>query len=65
MEQKKIVRICPECGQSYDGVPALSREDNKTEICPDCGVRQSLKVFGLSADKTEEIIVEIHRLTER
>lgn len=33
---------CPICGQEYTGAPALSRTDNQTLICPDCGTRQAL-----------------------
>ena len=33
--------VCPLCGRTYHGAPALSREDNKTLICPDCGTRQA------------------------
>ena len=29
--------ICPLCGKVYSGYPALSRHDNKTEICGVCG----------------------------
>lgn len=36
-------KICPICKGSYTGYPAISRVDNKTEICPDCGLRQSLE----------------------
>ena len=25
--------VCPLCGRTYHGAPALSREDNKTLIC--------------------------------
>ena len=32
--------VCPLCGRTYHGAPALSREDNKTLICPDCGTFQ-------------------------
>lgn len=35
-------RICPVCGRTYDTYPALSRKDNKTEICPDCGTQEAL-----------------------
>lgn len=35
-------RICPECGEPYSAVSALSRKDGKTEICPDCGTKQAL-----------------------
>ena len=33
--------VCPLCGRAYHGAPALSREDNETLICPDCGTRQA------------------------
>jgi len=36
------LRVCPVCGQTYDGYPALSRKDNETEICPDCGFREAM-----------------------
>lgn len=33
---------CPVCGASVpDGTEALSRRDNKTEICSDCGLREA------------------------
>lgn len=37
------VRCCPSCGGWYDVEPALSRADNKTEICPDCGTYEAIK----------------------
>lgn len=37
--------ICPKCGCEYTGRSALSREDNKTEICPDCGMREALNAW--------------------
>lgn len=36
------MRKCPNCGAHYEGYPAISRKDNKTEICPDCGLREAL-----------------------
>lgn len=33
---------CPKCGKYYIGYPALSREDNKTEICPKCEAEEAL-----------------------
>lgn len=42
MEEK---RICPICGREYTEYPALSRKDNKTEICPECGVNEALGEF--------------------
>ena len=40
-----IRKVCPKCNKAYAGHPALSRADNKTEICPDCGVREALDAF--------------------
>lgn len=40
----KIIRTCPRCGRRYTAPPALSRTDNKTEICPDCGVQEALEI---------------------
>ena len=37
--------ICPICGKQYFGYPALSRTDNKTLICPDCGVAEAIAIF--------------------
>ena len=36
---------CPKCGKYYVGYPALSREDNKTEICQECGVAEAITSF--------------------
>ena len=41
-EQEKI---CPKCGNCIQGHPALSRADNKTEICSNCGTLETLEVF--------------------
>lgn len=38
-------RICPKCGRKYDEMPAISRDDNATEICPECGMNEALKAF--------------------
>ena len=35
-------KICPECGKEYSSRPALSRKDNKTMICPKCGMMEAL-----------------------
>ncbi len=39
---EKITRTCPICGQRYTEPPALSRRDNKTDICPTCGMMEAL-----------------------
>lgn len=56
-----ITGICPKCGQPYKGRPALSREDGKTLICPDCGVREALATLGVSEEEQESILNAIHR----
>ena len=60
---KEIMRICPVCGAEYTGHPALSREDNKTFICPDCGIRQALTSINVDPEEQEKIIQTIHRST--
>lgn len=35
--------ICPKCGKAYFERPALSRMDNRTEICPECGLKEALE----------------------
>lgn len=39
------LRICPKCGKEYNDYPAISRRDNKTEICPECGQIEALEDF--------------------
>lgn len=39
---QKQKRVCPECGRSYSAYPAISRKDNSTEICPNCGLAEAL-----------------------
>ena len=39
------IKICPKCGKEYTGYPATSRVDNKTDICPLCGVKEALESF--------------------
>ena len=52
---------CPRCGREYTGHPAISRVDNETLICPDCGTRQALDSIGISPEEREKILSIIHR----
>lgn len=63
MRENKIIRIsvCPRCRQAYREHPALSRLDNETLICPDCGTREALDSIGVKPDEQEQIIASIHR----
>lgn len=38
-------KICSKCGLTIEGHAALSRTDNKTEICSFCGNKQALEIF--------------------
>ena len=59
------LRVCPKCGRLYGGYPALSRIDNETLICSDCGTREALASIGVSEEEREEILETIHRHTHR
>ena len=50
--------ICPKCGREYNCPPAISREDNETEICPVCGVVESLVPLQINDDEKERLIAE-------
>ena len=51
----KIYPICPVCGKDYDGHPAISRKDNKSEICSNCGVGEAFMDFIEHQDKTKDL----------
>ena len=59
------VRCCPRCGKKYTEPPALSRTDNETLICPDCGTREALESIGVKPEEQEKILNTIHRSMER
>ena len=62
MKTEEIMnRTCPVCGREYLEVPALSRVDNATLICPDCGVRETLNSIGVAEAEQEEILGILHR----
>ena len=46
------MKKCPKCGKTYEEHSAISRRDNKTEICPECGVQEAIEDF-LNAKKKE------------
>lgn len=58
--EEVITRICPLCGAEFTGHPALSREDNETLICSDCGTRQALASIGVAKWEQERILDIIH-----
>lgn len=56
MEQRE----CPKCGMKYCTPPALSRVDNKTKICPDCGTREALEIIGMKTKDQDSVLDTIH-----
>jgi hypothetical protein len=48
------IQRCPKCHKEFTEYPAISRKDNETEICPECGLREAMEAFmrekGIEAD---------------
>jgi transcription elongation factor Elf1 len=48
-KRKKMNKLfkCARCGYDVDCFPAMSRVDNKTDICSNCGVEEGMQqMFG-------------------
>ena len=60
-ENKILKSICPVCGKEFSERPALSRKDNVSYICPDCGTREALESIGIDGELQDEIIDTIHK----
>ncbi len=45
--KRKILEIqrCPKCKKEFTEYPALSRAENETEICPECGIEEAISRF--------------------
>lgn len=41
----KNKKVCPKCGEEIVGYPAVSRRDNRTEICSECGQIEAMEDF--------------------
>ena len=52
--------VCPRSGKTNMGRPALSRADNQTPICPDCGTREALESIGVDTAEQDKILRAIH-----
>lgn len=61
--EERTVRVCPRCGNTYTGHPAISRADDSTPICPDCGIREALESIGVSPEEQDKILDKIHSCT--
>ncbi len=60
MKEYKTQKVCPKCGKKYTERPAISREDNHTEICPLCGTREALDSMGIGLLEQEQILTTIN-----
>lgn len=60
-QHQEITRECPMCGRLYTEPPALSRTDNTTLICPECGIRQALESIGVSDAGEQDHIIGLAR----
>ena len=49
-------KMCPRCGKPIYGYPAISRLDNETEICSDCGTIEALADFFNYAELEGELL---------
>jgi transcription elongation factor Elf1 len=57
IEEKKNEPVyfrCPRCESMESGYPAVSRRDNKTEICSDCGTEEAM--FDFSRESIPKIV---------
>lgn len=52
-ENSGKTNICPICNKEIGQYPAISRKDNKTEICSNCGTLEALEAF-YNANKEKE-----------
>lgn len=53
--------VCPVCGREYSDYPALSRKDNETLICPECGQREALESIGVMERSDQDHIIGLSR----
>ena len=60
MKNEIQLRKCPKCGMLFSERGAVSRVDNVTIICPDCGTREALESIGVDETEQEKILDTIH-----
>ena len=60
MKNEIQLRKCPKCGKLFSERGAVSRVDDITIICPDCGTREALESIGVDEKEQEKILDTIH-----
>ena len=61
MKNEIQFRKCPKCGKLFSERGAVSRVDNITIICSDCGTREALESIGVDETEQEKILDTIHK----
>ena len=61
MKNEIQFRKCPKCGKLFSERGAVSRMDNVTIICSDCGTREALESIGVDETEQEKILDTIHK----
>ena len=64
MKNEIQFRKCPKCGKLFSERGAVSRVDNITIICSDCGTREALESIGVDETEQEKILDTIHRTVQ-
>ena len=57
--------ICPICKKEFNNPPALSRKDNKTKICSECGIVEAINCFEPDKKKAQKLIDSILEYEKR
>lgn len=56
------MEICPKCKGNFKRLLALSRIDNQTMICDECGTKEALDAAGLTEGSSMRVaIIEASR----
>ena len=60
------MQMCPKCRSKVERLLALSRTDNKTMICDECGTKEALDAVGLTEGSSmREAILQSTRQNPR
>lgn len=60
MKNEIQFRKCPKCGKLFSERGAVSRLDNVTILCPNCGTREALESIVVDEKEQEKILDTIH-----
>ena len=55
----RLGKHCPICDKDYFGYSAVSRTDNETPICKECGIRQALESVGVTEKTDQDHILDL------